>query len=198
MDVNLFLASTSPRRQELLQQIGVNFTTCAVDVPEHHVVGEPPAAYAARLALTKARQGLLQHPTGIVLGADTIVVYDDLILEKPVDQADGVAMLTRLSDASHRVITAVALCQGTQVLQASCVSTVTFRPISPAEAARYWATGEPRDKAGGYGIQGFGAVFVQNLMGSYSNVVGLPLAETADLLARAGVTMWNRKPIRER
>lgn len=197
MAVNLILASSSPRRQELLRQIGVNVTTCAVDVPEHHLAGEAPAAYAARLALSKARQGLLQAPAGVVLGADTIVVHNDLILEKPVDQEDAVAMLTRLSDSSHSVITAVAVCHGTQVLQASCESTVTFRTISPAEATLYWATGEPGDKAGGYGIQGFGAVFVQNLRGSYSNVVGLPLTETARLLAQAGVTIWNRKSARE-
>lgn len=197
MDVNLVLASSSPRRQELLTQIGVRFTTRAVNVPEHYAEEESPARYAARLALSKARAGLLLEPTMAILGADTIVVHDESVLEKPVDQEDGLAMLARLSDSRHSVITAVALCHGNQVLQISCETTVTFRVITSAEARRYWATGEPRDKAGGYGIQGFGAVFVRHLAGSYSNVVGLPLTETSDLLDRIGVSVWSREGTRE-
>lgn len=192
MDVNLVLASSSPRRQELLQQIGVRFITCAVNVPEFHSVGELPATYAARLALSKARAGLLLEPARAVLGADTIVVHRGAVLEKPVDREDALAMLARLSDSSHSVITAVALCREDQVLQACCETTVNFRAISPAEAQQYWATGEPQDKAGGYGIQGYGAVFVRHIAGSYSNVVGLPLTETAGLLTQAGVPVWNR------
>lgn len=193
MDVNLVLASSSPRRQQLLKQIGVCFTTCAVDVPECREAGESPAVYAARLALSKARAGLLRNPTRVVLGADTIVVHNGVVLEKPVDRDDGLAMLARLSDSRHSVVTAIALCNEDQVLQARCETMVTFRTITPAEAQRYWTTGEPCDKAGGYGIQGFGAVFVRHLAGSYSNVVGLPLTETSDLLAQVGVSVWNRE-----
>lgn len=187
----VFLASASPRRRELLAQIGVPCMQAATQVDEQVRSGEPAADYVQRIAADKATAGARAAPAGaVVLAADTAVVVDEQILGKPEDAADAARMLALLSARSHQVMTAVSLACGAE--RASCLvsSEVRFRAISAAEIAAYWQTGEPQDKAGGYAIQGLGAVFVAGIQGSYSAVVGLPLRETADLLARFGVSCW--------
>lgn len=188
---DLILASQSPRRQALLQQIGVRFAVIPSSIPESPLQDETPNAYVMRLANAKARAigELTDLP---VLGADTVVVHRERLLEKPVDKDDAIAMLMRLSGSVHQVLTAVSLTTSRTSSCILCETSVLFRDISAEEAERYWRTGEPRDKAGGYGIQGLGAVFVRHLAGSYSNVVGLPLAETAQLLQESGISIWNR------
>jgi len=188
----LYLASTSPRRAELLTQIGVSFTACVVSVDETAQPDECPSAYVQRLAQAKAMAGLaaLSDEQASVLGADTTVVLDGRILGKPADYQEALAMLSALSGRSHQVLTAIALANH-QDCQAQVVSTeVTFRRLSEAEISAYWATKEPCDKAGAYGIQGLAAVFVTRIEGSYSAVVGLPLCETAQLLATFGIPCW--------
>lgn len=187
----LLLASKSPRRRELLQQIGVRFEVLDVNVPERREPNEAAQDYVKRLASSKSRGGAVLRPDIPVLGADTIVVQGDQVLEKPSNKEQGLAMLAQLSGARHYVYTAVAVTLGPRQQTVLCSTEVTFRDICPAEAERYWHTGEPQDKAGGYGIQGLAAVFVANLQGSYSNVVGLPLMETQQLLAQFDVPVWN-------
>jgi len=204
---DVYLASTSPRRRELLAQLGVDFALLSQAVAEQRRPGEEPAALAQRLALEKARAGwqslapFLRRP---VLGADTLVEIDGLVLGKPADADEARAMLARLAGRRHRVLSAVALAglapaatgnetAGYSVRAGEALrlseSTVSLRDITPAEAAAYWASGEPADKAGGYAIQGRGAVFVRHLSGSYSGVMGLPLFETAELLRLAGINI---------
>lgn len=217
---DLYLASQSPRRRELLQQLGVRFSVVDVDVPEVKQHNESASDYVQRLAISKAQAGLYlsegkedkegkenkkEQSNKPVLGADTIVVLGERVFEKPVDQDDAVAMLMALSDNTHRVMTAVALTSGTEAsergtsgteaTETDChcylsVTEVSFRAITQREAQAYYQTGEPTDKAGGYGIQGFGAAFVKRINGSYSGVVGLPLAETASLLTAHGIPIW--------
>lgn len=190
---SLYLASGSPRRRELLTQIGVPFSAVSADIDETPLSQESPAAYVERLARGKAAAGrdvVLSDAPFCVLGADTAVVLDGNILGKPVDEADACAMLKMLSGCEHEVLTAIALLDGERCESRVVRSVVRFRPISSDEAAAYWASGEPRDKAGGYGIQGLGAVFVAGLNGSYSAVVGLPLCETAELLGHFGIPCW--------
>ncbi len=191
---SIYLASGSPRRRELLTQIGVPFVPVSAAIDETPLPGEAPGEYVQRLALGKARAGHGCLPAnsrpGVVLGADTAVVVQGKILGKPADQADALAMLMRLAGREHQVLTAVALFDGVRSEVVTVEALVRFRAISPAEAQAYWASGEPQDKAGGYAIQGLGAVFVEGLQGSYSAVVGLPLCETAALLGRFGVTCW--------
>lgn len=191
---SLFLASASPRRRELLQQIGAPFALLSVAVDETPLPDELPEDYVQRVALSKARAGLQSLPAGdaCVLGADTSVVLERRILGKPVDRADGLAMLAALSGRSHRVLTAVVLASQHACEMRLVVSEVEFRTINPDEAQAYWDSGEPQDKAGGYAIQGWGAVFVSQLRGSYSAVVGLPLCETAQLLDRFGLPRWSK------
>lgn len=192
--MTLFLASRSPRRAELLTQIGVAYRCIDLEVDESVLPGEAAAAYVERLARAKARAGLAQlDGAGQVLGADTAVVLDGRILGKPVDRDDGLAMLAALSGRSHEVLTGIALAGATGLASRVVCSRVTFRPLQPGEALAYWNTGEPRDKAGGYGIQGLAAVFVSHLEGSYSGVVGLPLCETAQLLRASGVPCWHQE-----
>lgn len=190
----LFLASASPRRRELLAQIGVPFSLLDVSVDETPSPTESPEAYVERVAWDKALAGLAGIGEGdsYVLGADTSVVLDQRILGKPVDRADGLAMLAALSGRTHRVMTAVALASRTACEVRVVISEVTFRTIEEAEAERYWDSGEPQDKAGGYAIQGWGAVFVSQLHGSYSAVVGLPLCETAQLVDAFGLPRWTK------
>ncbi|MCQ4299958.1 Maf-like protein [Pseudomonas songnenensis] len=190
----LYLASASPRRRELLAQIGVPFSLIDVSVDETPSPTESPEAYVERVAREKALAGLasLGDQDGCVLGADTSVVLDQHILGKPVDRADGLAMLAALSGRTHRVMTAVALASRTACDVRVVISEVSFRVIEQAEAERYWASGEPADKAGGYAIQGWGAVFVSQLHGSYSAVVGLPLCETAQLVDAFGLPRWTK------
>ncbi|HET8707330.1 MAG TPA: Maf family protein [Pseudomonadales bacterium] len=192
MTTPLWLASTSPRRRALLQQIGVAFQVLAgVEVDETPLSGEPPADYVTRLALAKARAGLALQPDGIILGADTTVVQANQLLGKPRDLADAEAILQRLSGQKHQVLTAVAIVSQAQALHCCVATDVWFRALSREEILAYWQTGEPQDKAGAYGIQGFGGVFVERIDGSYSAVVGLPIAETATLLKQFAVPIWS-------
>ncbi|MFI8745381.1 Maf family protein [Pseudomonas sp. NPDC077186] len=189
----LFLASASPRRRELLAQIAVPCVTQIAAIDENPLPDEPAAAYVERLAREKARAGLaaLGEPAdAVVLGADTAVVLDGRILGKPADFAESRAMLQALSGRSHQVLTAVALAGGGREAARVVASEVTFRALSEGEIEAYWASGEPCDKAGSYGIQGLAAVFVSRLAGSYSAVVGLPLCETAELLGEFGIACW--------
>jgi len=186
---SIFLASKSPRRRELLVQIGVRFAVLDVDLDETRLPGEPPESYVRRLALDKARTGhaMMESGEGLpTLAADTAVVVGDRILGKPGDRLEAAAMMQLLSGRSHRVLSGIALVGARETLDIS-VSEVRFREVTEKEAAAYWETGEPRDKAGGYAIQGLGALFVEDLRGSYSGVMGLPLFETARLLADAGI-----------
>lgn len=188
----VWLASRSPRRAELLRQIGVCFGTVPADVPEDRLPGQSPRDYALAVALAKARAGAARAPGPLpVLGADTDVVIDGEILGKPRDRDHALAMLARLSDRTHEVYSAVALIHADRmrVETALSVTRVEFGAIDPCEAAAYWDGGEPRDKAGAYAIQGHAARWVRAIHGSYSGVVGLPLYETVQLLARFGVPM---------
>ena len=228
---SLYLASGSPRRRELLTQIGVPFSVVSAPIDETPLPGESAPAYVERLARAKAAAGLASladpvqalrgharsHRSGdepegsavpvgagvpanshtavldsraVVLGADTAVVLDGRILGKPENREAALAMLADLSGREHQVLTAVALDDGQRVHSLCVTSKVSFRTIGADEAQRYWASGEPADKAGSYAIQGLGAVFVTGLVGSYSAVVGLPLSETADLLGQFGIACW--------
>jgi septum formation protein len=209
----VYLASGSPRRRQLLKQIGVSFQVLKVDVDESVTAGETPLEYVSRLARAKAVAGVrraaesfggtaapkgvtamagisaaVPEPGVVVLGADTAVVVDGAILGKPADAQDGERMLRLLSGRAHEVLTAVALATPQGVASRLSASEVTFREIDAEEARAYWESAEPADKAGGYAIQGYGAVFVSGLKGSYSGVMGLPLFETAELLRAAGVS----------
>lgn len=193
----LYLASGSPRRRELLTQIGVPFLSQIVPIDENTLPGESPMAYVERLARAKGQAGLValaDTQDAVVLGADTAVVLDGRILGKPADQAEALATLQALSGRSHEVLTAVALVSDARTESRVVVSQVTFRPLNRAEIEAYWASGEPQDKAGSYGIQGLAAVFVSQLQGSYSAVVGLPLCETAALLAEFAIPCWQSLP----
>ncbi len=181
----------SPRRRELLAQIGVPHTVEAAHVDESVLPDESPADYVARLARLKATTVRARGEALPVLAADTTVVSEGSVFGKPAGRGDGLAMLAALAGRTHQVLTAVALATASGVaLRINC-SAVTFRDISRAEREAYWETGEPRDKAGGYAIQGFGAVFVAALSGSYSGVMGLPLLETGELLREGGIRYWN-------
>ena len=194
MPERLILASASPRRTQLLAQIGVSHEVMPAQLLERREPGESIVACVQRLAESKARQVLerLQDDTArvLVLGADTAVALDGRMFGKPHDEREGLEMLADLSGRTHEVLSAVALADAAGVRSALSVSQVRLRSIAPAEAAQYWASGEPRDKAGAYAIQGFGATFVQALQGSYSGVMGLPLYETALLLRQAGIALW--------
>jgi len=192
----VYLASGSPRRRELLTQIGVPFRVVSAAVDESVLPGEAPAAYVARLAAAKADAGWEQNrePAGPVLAADTAVVLHGKILGKPSDRQDAMSMLQGLSGCTHEVLTAVALRTVRGLQSRTSRSEVTFRGIAPAEAQAYWETGEPCDKAGAYAIQGRAAVFIAALNGSYSGVMGLPLFETAELLGGAGMAHWLEGP----
>ena len=200
----LILASGSPRRRELLNQIGVRFETASADIDESVVAGEYPAQYVNRLALQKAQAVACAYPGALVLGSDTAVVCDQQILGKPIDKADAISMLQLLSGRRHQVMTSVALVQGAELTclaekttsdverhwSIQVTTDVTFKALALAECERYWDSGEPQDKAGSYGIQGLAAVFVERIEGSYSSVVGLPLQQTAVLLQQHGVDIW--------
>ena len=188
-----YLASASPRRRELLTQIGVRFDLAPVDIDETPQPGEAARAYVERLALEKAQTSLanIQQADAVVLGSDTSVIIDDDILIKPKDVADAKAMLKRLSGNPHQVFTAVAVVSNNKQQVISVATDVFFRELSDAEIDAYIATGEPMDKAGSYGIQGKGAILVDKISGSYSNVVGLPLTETATLLQDFEIKVWS-------
>lgn len=194
----LYLASASPRRRELLEQLGLNPERIHADIDESRRPGEAPRAYVERLAREKAAAGwqvvAANHlPARPLLAADTTVALGDTIFGKPADAADARAMLTLLSGTTHEVLTAVAVRQGEQVELATSVSLVTFASLSPAQIDAYVASGEPMDKAGAYGIQGLAGIFAERLDGSYTGVMGLPLYETAQLLARFGLDVLARE-----
>ncbi len=196
----LILASRSPRRARLLEQMKLAFEVCPVDVDESPRPGEAAADYVVRLARAKAEsaaEAVAAASAGagswLTLGADTAVVLDGRILGKPADPDDGVRMLLALSGRVHQVMTGVAV-QGRRGTRSRCVvSEVRFRPIEAWEARAYQRTGEGADKAGGYGIQGIGGIFAESVRGSYSAVVGLPLAETEQLLREFGLDTWHER-----
>ena len=181
----LLLASSSPRRREILAALGLEFDVLAVDVDETPLDKEDAAAMVLRLATDKARAGAA--PGRVVLAADTAVVLDGEIFGKPVDRDDALGMLERLSGREHEVLTGVAVCADGNIDTGLSRTRVQFRDIGRDEALAYWQSGEPADKAGAYGIQGLGGVFVSNIEGSYTGVVGLPVFEMACLLTRAGI-----------
>lgn len=184
----LLLASASPRRAELLSQIGIPFEVAIPEVDETPQAGETAAAYVVRIAREKA--GAVPAAGRVVLAADTVVVLDGRILGKPDSTAAGVAMLESLGGRTHEVLTAIAVTDGTDMASELVATSVRFVPVDRRLAEAYWATGEGRDKAGGYGIQGIGGILAENIEGSYSAVVGLPLPETERLLCRFGIDTW--------
>ena len=189
---DFILASGSPRRRQLLQQIGAQFVVAPTDVPEYPIPGEAPQEYVTRLALAKAQAGFAAQTDSQlpVLGSDTAVVCDDRILGKPENKDEAVEMLMSLSGRCHQVLSGIAMVNSERHIVRAVETSVHFRTLSTEQCLRYWQSGEPADKAGGYGIQGLAAVFVERIEGSYSNVVGLPLAETSDLLAEFGIEVW--------
>lgn len=187
----IILASASPRRHELLSQIGVKFEVLPVDIDESCLAGEDYRACVERVSLEKARAAQDKKPAAVVIGSDTLIVAGDRLFGKPVGRQDALRMLECLSGKSHEVLTAVAIVDQNQEESVVQCTTVYFREISPQEAQAYWRTGEPLGKAGGYAIQGTAAQFVERLEGSYSGVMGLPLYETALLLERFGVKTLN-------
>jgi septum formation protein len=184
--ISLHLASTSPRRSEILKALGLSFTVGGVAVDEQRLPGEAPDAMVLRLARAKAA-AVERNSLQVVLGADTAVVLDGDVLGKPRDCNDAVNMLARLSGRTHAVLTGVALATDQGLCTILSTTEVRFREIRPDEALLYWQSGEPRDKAGAYAIQGRGGVFVEAISGSYSGVVGLPVFETVQLLHEVGI-----------
>lgn len=194
MKAQLVLASASPRRAELLELLRLRFVVRPCEVDESTGLGESPLTYVERVARNKVLEGIAgleQSETGLpVLGADTAVVLDGEIMGKPVDAADNARMLVSLSARTHEVLTAVAVGLGSRLELRVSRSRVRFRTISAEETRAYAAFGEGADKAGGYGLQGVGGVFVDHIEGSYSGIVGLPMAETEALLLAFGVDTW--------
>jgi len=190
---DLYLASRSPRRAELLQQIGLHYQVLLPDVQEQPQANESASSYVQRLAKEKAQAGwqLLENlPKHPVLGADTVVVLDDDILEKPRDREQALQMLERLSGRSHQVMTGMALVAGEQSDVRVSISQVSFRATTVAEREAYWASGEPMDKAGGYGVQGLAAAFVERIDGSYSGIMGLSLFELTEMLSHYRINVF--------
>ena len=175
----------------LLQQIGLVFETMSPDVDESLSGGEDPQMYVERLSRSKAEAGLACRPNSVVIAADTIVALDGEVLGKPKDLTDGVRMLMRLSGTTHRVLTGITVASAAHMKSKVVASDVSFRAVSEREAQAYWRTDEPVDKAGGYGLQGIGSIFVEKIHGSPSAVVGLPMLETELLLKQFGIDTWS-------
>jgi len=191
----IILASASPRRQELLQQIGVDFRVISQDIDESLRQDEPAADYVLRMANAKADSALTslaQDDQSVVLAADTIVVCDGEVMGKPADRDSAVGMLLKLSAREHHVFSAITVATQQQRFSAMSDSVVCFRAITLDEAEDYWRSTEPIGKAGAYAIQGRAAIFVKQLSGSYSSVMGLPLYETAELLSRFDIKVLNQ------
>ena len=193
-DFIVYLASQSPRRRELLTQIGIAHRVLSIDIDEQRRAHEAPLDYVQRLAREKAAAGWRQLiaqalPPAPVIGADTAVVIDDVILGKPADKFAALAMLRQLSGRSHEVLTGVAVHSSDGAQCTASRTRVWFRALDSAEIEDYWTSGEPRDKAGAYGIQGLAAKFIERIEGSYSGVVGLPLFETAELLRQLHIPL---------
>ena len=184
----LHLASSSPRRSRILEQMGVEFTAAGVDIDERQHPDETADIMVVRLAVEKACAAA-PEPGTVVLGADTAVVLDGEVFGKPADRADALRMLAMLSGRRHQVMTGVAVLAASMAESVLSVTEVTFRKIAPDEALDYWQSGEPRGKAGAYAIQGLGGTFVESIAGSYTGVVGLPVFETAELLRSAGIEL---------
>lgn len=194
----IYLASQSPRRVELLQQIGVLFQQCLGKIDETPLANEPPEVYVQRMAKEKAlaawqRLSADTHPMDMpLLSADTTVVFEGDILGKPNDDAHAKAMLQQLSGQTHQVMSSVVIYNGIQLLQRLVVTNVHFNTLAKTAIEHYIASKEPFGKAGAYAIQGFGAIFIDRIVGSYSNVVGLPLTETAELLTHFNIPIWQQ------
>lgn len=187
----LLLASGSPRRSEILRALGVPFEVHAVDIDERPLPGEAPRVYVSRLARGKRVAARAVRPSGAILAADTTVTIDGAVLGKPAGDADACAMLERLAGRAHEVLTAISIELDGQAHEEVVSTEVVFAPLARRTIERYVATGEGRDKAGSYAIQGIGGAFVARIVGSYSNVVGLPAHETMSALVRLGaVTDW--------
>jgi septum formation protein len=190
MSVHIILASSSPRRRELLDQIKVTYRICPVDLDETPLPNEMPLAYVQRVAAEKSAACLARLNTRTpVLAADTAVILKNVIMGKPKDQDDALTMLTQLSGRTHQVYSAISL-RGSEHNQAVSITEVTFRHLTEAEILAYWRSGEPLDKAGAYAIQGMGGAFVESIKGSFSGVAGLPLFETAELLSKQGIDLF--------
>ena len=185
----IYLASKSPRRQELLQQIGIDFELVAVEIDESPLPGESAESYVKRMAIEKSSHAWQDHMTKPLLSADTTVVVEGNILGKPTDEADFKNMMKQLSGQTHKVMTAIAVTLDGKTDSKTSISEVSFRHLTEMEIHRYWQSGEPHDKAGGYAVQGLGAIFIEQISGSYSGIMGLPLFETAELLQAFGVTV---------
>ncbi|MCC6772788.1 MAG: septum formation inhibitor Maf [Gemmatimonadaceae bacterium] len=188
MSIHVILASQSPRRRDLLHQIGIAHEVRPADIDESYLPHEAPPTHAERLAREKATALSSADGSAVVIGADTIVVIDGAVLGKPGSAADAARMLTMLSGRTHWVYTAVAVARGDAVVSGVEGVEVTFRPLTPRQVDAYIATGEPMDKAGAYGIQGFGATLVERIHGDYFAVMGLALGRLVDLLRAVGVT----------
>ncbi len=188
---DILLASSSPRRVNLLEQMGLTFDVMSPDVDESLMPDEAPHAYVERLSRSKAAAGLAHGSNQVVIAADTIVTLDDAILGKPSGPDDGKQMLLALAGRAHRVLTGLTVATQQEAKSQVVASNVWFRAISEQEAAAYWQTGEPSDKAGSYGLQGIGSIFVQRVEGSPSAVIGLPVEETETLLTYFGVDTWS-------
>ena len=187
----IILASASPRRKELLDQIGISYLVRAVNIDESVNPQESPLTYVQRIAAEKSAACLALYGTQLpILAADTTVVLDDMIMGKPKDKDEAMHMLRLLSGRTHRVFTAVSL-RGHEHWQTVNITEVTFKTLTDQEIFNYWHTGEPQDKAGSYAIQGVGAMFVQTIKGSFSGVVGLPLFETSQLLLKQGIQIYS-------
>lgn len=193
MSGKLLLASQSPRRADILRQLGVDFVQQATEVEELRGEREQAADYVQRLALAKARAGREHYPDLPSLGADTIVLIDNQVLEKPGTFEQALAMWTQLSGRSHWVLSALALADANSEQLALSRTRVRFRVLDEGMMRRYWATGEPADKAGGYGIQGLGCAWVEAIEGSYTGVVGLPVERLIPMLERSRIAYWNNK-----
>jgi len=194
-NIDIILASSSPRRAELLRQIGTRFSIQPADIDETQFPDESPEIYVQRMAREKA-ETVAQHIQEInlpVLGADTTVVLDNRVFSKPADKAEAIATLRALSGRSHRVLSAIAVVAEDRTELRLSETSVHFREIQEQEYERYWSTGEPLGKAGAYAIQGLGAVFVDGITGSYSGVVGLPLSQTFELFERFNIACWNAR-----
>lgn len=192
----LYLASNSPRRQALLKQIGLTFSIIQVDVDETPLCSEQPEDYVERLSIMKAQAGFQQlsfqqQTNAYIIGADTTVTINKEILGKPNDQEEAILMLNKLSGNTHSVFTAVSVYYRNECITEVVKTDVTMRSITEQEAINYWLTGEPKDKAGGYAIQGLASVFIEKIVGDYYNVVGLPIFATSTLLQQVGISPFN-------
>ena len=189
----IILASSSPRRESILRDIGIRFIKCPADIDESVLPGEKPDKYVRRMAEAKAKKIANQKKHKPVLGADTIVLIDGRILGKPKNREQALRYITLLSNRTHSVLTSVALARGDRCKSIVARAEVTFRKISKREAILYWETGEPKDKAGGYGIQGVGGIFIDPIEGGHGTVIGLPVLEAEKLLRLFNVETWRNR-----